>query len=187
MILWGEIRFRSLLGLKGLKVGYYLMTFVSFEFVQLVRFSCWEQSYVVSIWLCHKIWFTRVDIQASTSEGFLKRGRTVNYYNKSFRGQIQDVREATELVLTISHFPYIHHGLACLLGGGGVGTCTESLVNNNVHCTMQYACEKQWQTDGQKFNPVRCYILFCKFDCLFVYLFIYLFFFFFEVKWKGVG
>ena len=63
----------------------------------------------------------RVDLQASTSEGFLKRGRTVNYYNKSFHGQIQEVREATELVLTISHFPYIHHGLACLPGGGGGG------------------------------------------------------------------
>ena len=65
--------------------------------------------------------------------------------------------------------------------------CTESLVNNNVHCKMQYACEKQWQTDGQNFNPVRCYMLFCKFDCLFIYLFIYYIYFFFEVKWKGVG
>ena len=63
----------------------------------------------------------RVDLQASTSEGFLERVRTVNYYSKSFRGQIQEVREATELLLTISHFPYIHHGLACLRGVGGAG------------------------------------------------------------------
>ena len=60
---------------------YYLMAFVSFELIQLVWFSCWEQSNVVTIWLCHKMWFVRVDLQASACKGFLKIPKLIYFYH----------------------------------------------------------------------------------------------------------
>ena len=60
---------------------YYLMAFISFELIQLVWFSCWEQSNVVTIWLCHKMWFVRVDLQASACKGFLKIPKLIYFYH----------------------------------------------------------------------------------------------------------
>ena len=60
---------------------YYLMAFISFELIQLVWFSCWEQSNVVTIWLCHKMWFIRVDLQASACKGFLKIPKLIYFYH----------------------------------------------------------------------------------------------------------